>query len=247
MNRAENIPTTITAGIFIRNERIGSVGVKELYSEVTENQFALLEHVAGRLSIVMSKDNYSSYVQTSYVNRFIIDIINGISFDEHLIQYYLSKHGWKIDDDYYLIKIIPNQKDIESGTLRYSVELIKNIFPESVPLVIHDLLAVVINASKCKDTLGESFHLLEDLLNKRDFLGGVSLCFNDFMELGEQYKLVSSIIEVGKLLDEKKRLFYHEKYAISHIISLCNQLINLRLLCHREAIRLYEHDKKSKK
>ena len=245
INKEDNIPSTITTGIFENNEKIGSVGVKELYSKISSKQFGLLEHVSEMLTILLNKEKYARYVKTNYSNRFMIDLIKGAVLDEKLIRGNLARFGWNFDDKFMLLKIIPNPKDIESGTLKYSGELVKNFFPGSVMLINRDIVIIVINLNNNQNDISESFSMLEDFLGKRNCTCGASLPFNDFSLISEQYKLASTAVDVGQIINERKCLFKYQDYIMPHVISICDQKLNIKSLCNPMAILLNEFDIKN--
>jgi DNA-binding PucR family transcriptional regulator len=112
-------------------------------------------------------------------------------------------------------------------------------------LSVGDVLALVVNLRHCRDELSEAFAKLESFLVRRNFTCGVSMLFKDFTHLHEQYKLAAAAIEIGTLVDRSKCLFRYESYIMGHIVSLCNETFNVRMLCHTESVKLHEYDKKT--
>jgi hypothetical protein len=245
MVKLESIPPFLSAVIFDKSEKVGLVGVRQVYSKISENQISLLKYIAEVLTAAVSKENYSRYVKAGFMNRFMLDMLRDTDFEVSFIIHNLTQLGWKIDDDYYIFKIQPDPKDIAGGTVKYSGELIKNMFPGSVLLAIGDVLALVVNLRFCHDVLPESFDKLDSFLVKRNFTCGVSMVFKDFIHLFEQYKLAAAAIEIGGMVDRTRNLFRYEDYIMPHIVSLCNESFNVRILCHHEAVRLHEHDRQT--
>jgi hypothetical protein len=245
MVQLDSIPPFLSVVIYDKNEKIGSVGVRQYYSSISEDQLSLLRYVGEVLTVAISKENYSRYVRTSYANRFMIDMLKGTTFEVSFVMHNLSQLGWRLDDDYYILKILPDPKDIAGGTVKYSGELIKKMFTGSVLLSIGDVLALIVNTRYCQDTLADAFRELDAFLEKRNFTCGVSMVFKDFTNLFEQYKLAGAATEIGSLVNRDKRLFRYEDYIMPHMISICDQTFNVTALCHLEAVKLHEHDKKT--
>ena len=240
---AEPIPPFLVVGIIENNEKIGAVGVRQMYSKISENQLSILEHVAQVLTAAVSKVHYARYVKSSQASRFMLDMLSGTSYEINFIIHNLSQLGWKIDDEYYIFKILPDPKDIEGDTVKYSGELIKKMFAGSVLLEPGNDLALVVNTRFCRDTLDDAFENLKEFLEKRNFICGVSTLFRDFSWLYEQYNLAHAAINIGRLIDRDLRLFHYTGYVLPHMISLCDRVFNVNMLCHREAIKLHEYDK----
>lgn len=237
------IPPFLKAGIYENGEKIGAIGVSQQYSTLSENQLGLLQYVAAVLTVAISKENYARYVRSSYTNRFMLDMLSGTAFESGFILHNLSQLGWKCDDGYYIFKILPDPKDVEGGTVKYSGELIKAMYPGSVLLNAQDHLVLVVNTRFCQDNLEEAFQSLDGFLIKRNFTCGVSMLFKDFTLLCEHYKLAGAAIEIGNLLNKGRKLFRYTDYIMPHMISICDQIFNIRLLCHPGAVRLHEYDK----
>jgi DNA-binding PucR family transcriptional regulator len=175
----------------------------------------------------------------------MLDMLNGADFEISIIMHNLARIAWKIEDDYYIFKILPDPQDVAAGTVKYSGELIKNMFKGSVLLSVDDFLVLVVNARQCRQALPEAFLKLEDFLAKRNFVCGVSMMFTDFMHLAEQYRLSAVAIEIGTMMDADKKLFHYADYITGHIINTCNEAFNVKILCHAEAVKLHEYDKQS--
>ena len=217
--------------------------MRQIYSEISEYQLSLLEHVAEILTAAIARVHYARYVKSNQTSRFMLDMIDGASCEVNFIIHNLSQLGWKIDDDYYILKILPDPKDIEGETVKYTGELIKKMFDGSVLLEPGDELALVVNTRFCRDTLDHAFESLDELLTRRNFTCGVSTLFRDFSWLYEQYGLADAAIEIGSLIDRDCKLFHYTKYIMMHMISMCDKVFNVNILCHREAIVLHEYDK----
>jgi len=243
--KLDSIPPFLSVNIYEKTEKIGAVGVRQLYSVVTEEQLSILKYVAEVLTAAVGKENYARYVKSSYMSRFMIDMLNGADFETSMIMHNLARIGWKIDDDYYIFKILPDPQDVAGGTVKYSGELIKNMFKGSVLLSVDDFLVLVVNVRQCRQALPEAFLKLEDFLGKRNFVCGVSMMFTDFTLLAEQYRLSAVAIEVGTMIDTDKKLFHYADYVTGHIVSLCNEAFNVKILCHAEAVKLHEYDRQS--
>ncbi len=241
--KANSIPPFLSVSIFDTEGKIGVVGVRQVNSDIFENQLSLLQHVAEVLTGAVQKEHYSRYVKANQMSRFMLDILNGTSYDINFIIHYLSNLGWKIDDEYYVFKIIPDPKDIEGGSVKFSGELIKNMFAGSILLELGDVLALVVNTQFCRDGLDEAFISLNDFLSRRNFICGISSLFRNFSWLYEQYGLAQAAIEVGRLMDPDNKLFRYNSYVMPHMISMCDLMFNVNTICHREAIKLHEYDK----
>ncbi len=243
---AEPIPPFLTVSIIENDEKVGIVGVRQMYSIISENQLSLLQHVSDVLAAAVGKVHYARYVKASQTSRFMLDMLGGAAYEVNFIIHNLSQLGWKIDDEYYIFKILPDPKDIEGGTVKYSGELIKNMFAGSVLLEPGNELALVVNMRHCRDTFDDALESLADFLEKRNFICGVSTLFRNFSWFREQYSLAHAAINIGRLIDRDDRLFRYTKYVMPHMISLCDKVFNVNMLCHREAIKLHEYDKVNK-
>ena len=241
--KAESIPPFLSVSIHDNDGKIGTVGVRQVTSKINENQLSLLQHIAQVLTAAVQKEHYVRYVKASQMNRFMFDILNGTAYDSNLIVHYLSNLGWKINDNYYVFKIIPDPKDIHGGSVKFSGEMIKNMFTGSILLELQDELALVVNTQFCRDTLKDAFSSLNDFLSRRNFVCGASSLFRDFSWFYEQYRLAQTAIDIGCLMDPENKLFLYDNYVMPHMISMCDQIFNVKMICHQEAIVLHEYDK----
>jgi DNA-binding PucR family transcriptional regulator len=235
----------MSANIFAHDKRIVSICVREHSHHLEEAQLGLLDHVATVLTNVIAKRQNLHYLHLGYVERIMLDLIKGNSVDTGILRFGLSQIGWNVEDSYYLLKIIPDFKDVSGGTIEYTGAMIKNLFSGSILLSLSDVLVLIVNLKYCTKALPNIFGTLETFLCKRKFKCGVSLKSHDLSALHGQYMLAAAAIKNGTLIEKDKYLFFYENYVASHILELCAKMIDVRILCHPEALKLYEHDQKN--
>jgi len=236
----------MSANVFTHDKRIVSICVREHSHHLEEAQLGLLNHVITVLTSVIVKRQNFRYFHLGYAERILLDLVKGNSVDSGILRFGLSQIGWNVEDSYYLLKIMPDSRDVSGGTIEYTGAMIKNLFSGSILLSLSDVLVLIVNLKFCTQGLPNIFGTLGTFLCKRKFKCGVSLKSHDLSALHGQYILAAAAIKNGTLIEKDKYLFFYENYVSSHILELCAKTIDVRILCHPDALKLYEHDQKNK-
>ncbi len=242
--RYEKSPlNTIMFNIFLNGTRVATINVVDLTNSLTEGHLFLAEHLGSMITSFMNRYMDHRHIRATPLEKLVLDQLGGITHSEQVIRHHLSLIGWNITDSYYLLKINPNEKDVKGGTIEYSAALVRKLFAGSFVLYYQNDLIVIINASRYRGSIDESFTTLEQFLRRRDFRGGISPRFDDFSTISDQYGLATAALQSGIATNGDQSLYFFGNYVLSHMIDTCSQTMNLKTLCHPDALKLHAYDR----
>lgn len=237
---------SINVNIWLSNKRVASLTILEISDTFNDSHLHLANYLASIITTAMEKTLYHNTSKTKFEN-FLINLLEGKTYDEKTIQYYLSYIGWKLTDKYSLLKVKVNLNQTElvntTYTLEYCSILLRNIFSGSRSIILESNIVVIINMNKCFVSWQSSLNYLMEFLIKIGYKGGLSSGINVFSELNQHYKQASAAIDLGNIMKSTEYLYTYKDYAIYHMIDICSKNMDLFLLCHPSALNLFEYDK----
>ncbi|MDR1901952.1 MAG: helix-turn-helix domain-containing protein [Treponema sp.] len=231
--------------IFDGNNRIATLTVHCFKLGPDEYMVSLLEHLAGILANVIRQKYSAQYLRSTQLQKLVMDMLGGIEFDPKMIEHTIVPLQWNINDEYQVIVVRMDRRDRENGVVKYTSESIQAIFPDSVIVELDNshLILFHCNGSGRLDELNAN--RFSQFLSKRNCKAGLGMPFTNIALLRAHYKLANAALEKGESLDPDKRLYCYTSYIVPHIIDLCAQSIDVRALCHPDAIKIFQYDLKN--
>ncbi len=233
----------IQHNILLDGKRVANLSVLDISGDLKEGHLYLADYIASIIGSFMSRYMDQHHARVTPFEKLVFDLLDGNTHKREVIVHFLSLIKWKIDDSYYLLKINPDQDDVSGGTIEYSAALVRKLFAGSFVLEYRNDLIVLINVERHRGSVEESFKAMEEFLQRRGFKSGTSPLFNDFSTVQDQYRLAAAAIDLGSKFRNDQCLYYFNDYALHHMIEACSRTMNLKALCHPDAIRLYNYDK----
>ena len=234
----------ILCNIYLHGKVMACLNVINVSGDLHNGHLHLAEFLASIIASVMKKHIDYRYAQADHLERLVLDQLNGNAHDKEEMQRYLSIIGWNMADDYYLLKVVFDEDYTSRNAIEYSATLIKKLFAGCFVFSYKDDLIAIINGTRCRGVLDESFAALKQLLGKRGLRGGLSPRFNDFSSIPDQYRLAEAAVVSGNILNGGLHLHFYGNCVTYHIIEMCSQIMNIRSLCHPDAITLHRYDKR---
>lgn len=231
-----------SANFIQEGTRLASLTVASHQSELDERLAPVVDGVVALLAPVVYRAGDPYYLQSSNLLKMMLDMLGGAMLDRRVLQHNLSLIRWDIADEYQLLKVELDERDIAGGTAKYTQELAKKMFPDSMLVDLRDAFVLVLHRNGhpgIDDTLTADF---QKLLAGRKGKAGASMRYYDFSRLAAAYRLAGVALEKGEILAPKKALHHYEDYVTADLIDLCALSTDVESLCHPEAVRLFRHD-----
>jgi sugar diacid utilization regulator len=106
-----------------------------------------------------------------------------------------------------------------------------------------DYGVLVVCAAQLRYYFNEALAQLEKYLADRRDRAAVSRRFRSFDMLYDQYRALSSAMQLGMVLDPDRQLYHFDAYSLPVMLKTCSREFDLRVFCTYEAVTLYDYDK----
>ena len=234
------------ANFMEKGERIASISVACQNNDLDERLLPVLDNIVDLLKIVVFRIGNAYYLKSSNMQKIILDMLGGSLLDDELLKRNLAAIRWNISDEYQMIRVEMDQKDISGGLAKYTHEIVRNMFLDSILVNLQNAFLFIIHRSghqNTDDVLNTEFSAF---LRNRKCKAGISMSYFNFAQSATAYKLASVALEKGNTLEKDKVLYHYEDYLTTHIIDLCALSLDVASLCHPEAVKLFQYDKDHK-
>lgn len=228
----------ILASLKRNDTRFGTFGMIDIAEPFTLGQLSVVSYLKTFMELAFEEDIYlaSTLEDPGY---FVERLLQDFWVERNAVAYHLTKRGWHIEDSFCLVYFVKADNTPIDGDIDdiYAFR-IRSLLEDAIVFTYENgILAVSHGANRIRADAtfaGELSLLLENL----GLRGGVSLPFDDFMEL--KYAYIQCKTALASPPDESEgsvRLF--EKHYTSHIIQALDASTSLKSLCHPQILRLY--------
>ena len=169
-------------------------------------------------------------------------LLDHIFVREEVIDGYLRKHGWRVDDRFYCVLARVDDASDASTLPILARRMRLGPMRGAVVLVHKGEVACVARAEECPYDMDALSKELGSLARRFSAKIGVSCPFHDFRETRRYYDSCRTAIEYGELEDPPRAVSFYDDYAARHLEKvLFGRAVNEVLLDAR-AVDLKQHD-----
>ncbi|WP_368292640.1 PucR family transcriptional regulator [Dehalobacter sp. TBBPA1] len=233
--------------VFSQNHLNGFLGATDINCDFTKGECSIVTYFAKMMGIY-----FENIVETTIPDRdipyFIDRILSGYSVEEGIVEYYLKKQGWKMNDTFKLFYVSGQDLSKSHQELYFIMFRLKVIFKNCILFRYENGIVVIVKTKENKlvyEGEGEAdFKEFEKLLSEMNVNAGISMEFYDFMSIKYAYKQSKAALKEGAPFSHKRYCFFEECYS-KHIISSLNESTGLKSLCNQQILKISAYDKKN--
>ncbi len=221
-------------------QRVATVCVLETDTPVSRLQLGLADFIAAKLTKPVLKYHGNAFYCRTQLRDCMERMLQGQRIDKGIIASHLSCLGWRLDDDYLLLRILLPPQIFLNGTPEHSKKIYESLFPGCIPLDLNETFVMLLHGKSTDNTIAPGIDSLPEYLKKVGAICAISLPFADLMMLREHFLLTGAALEQG---NPKSNLRHYEEVMMEHLISECAKVLPLSAFCHRQVLQIHEHDR----
>jgi len=204
---------------------------------ITQGDVAYANHMGKMVLLAMSMDsNYTPTRGNDYEN-FLYHMLTGTLKETSEIKRQLEPLGWELESKYLVFRLQPHTEDeLLREALCSRLETIKS----GKPLLYEEGIVVVFPIGVSDSTEYIEGRLRTIIAEDRG-VGGLSDEFDGFHRLAMHYEQAKAAIILGN--KSPGTLNVYRKYALTHILMMAGNNMNLEIVCEKATFRLRDHDK----
>ena len=169
---------------------------------------------------------------------------DGQSIGKSEIEDALASIGWKTNDHYVVIVMQSNSTDYADSRTNTAENALEEHFRDSIRLDMEGALALVVRYADNQESLSGAWEGYRGILESEGLHCGVSTVFNEASLFWEYCNLAKLALDIGMRIEPEQAIHRYESIMLFHVVNLCSQALDIRLLCSEQILRIYEHDQK---
>lgn len=240
----EEIPVRyFSKNIYEGGQIVACVVVHEVFSPIDIAQTVLVEKVTQIVDAYAFNSPRGKQTSANKIEQVVRTLLEGNKFNEEIHALYLRQINWGVEDGYYILKIVVSPENVTMKTTQYTFAWAQSHFPGSLMIENEDYGVLVVCAAQLRYDFDEALAQLEKYLADRRDRAAVSRRFRSFAMLYEQYRALSSAMQLGMVLDPDRQLYHFDAYSLPVMLKTCSRDFDLRVFCTYESVTLYDYDK----
>ena len=233
-----SFPRFLTHAFYENRKRLATLMIIEKNKPLSVAHLKLFDYITTLLSTSLFHRYSVSFGFLENLRSVFVSILDNTNVDPLVVRRCLDLGGWTVKDDFRLILINMPDGSRNTETLTRFRHIYERIFPDSVVFQYIDNLVMIVH-NDTNEVMTECIPKLERQLILHNAVCGVSLPFNSILQINFHYNDADAAINLGS---KNKRVRYLNDVITDHLINRMAADMPLIPLCHREAIRVFDHD-----
>ncbi len=239
MEREYGYGPGISVNCIWQEHRVATLCVVQTHNPVSPGQLGLADYLAAMLTKEVLRSQGNVFSSRSQLRDYLKRMIQGMQADRSIIGSQLSALGWKLDDDYLLLRIPLPHEIFMNGTLEHSKKIYESLFPGCISVHLDDTLVILVRGKTTDATITSGLAALTQYLKDIGAHGAMSLSFADLTMLREHFVLAGVALDLGS----RDECFHrYADVVMKHLVSECAKVLPLRALCHPQVLKIQELD-----
>jgi hypothetical protein len=232
----------LVANINLDGKLFAMICTTDINAPLTQGQVSLFQHVRNIMELAFSS-NINHKVSIESVHYYLDNLIKGLPVDERVLNYHLSKRGWKQNDRFCLYAITNlDGEELKDNQAKFCIYRIKKLNDDAIIFTYENFIISVTKQTKDNDM--EYRAKLLKLLQKLGLQCGYSHIFDCFSDLRDYYIQGKAALSEGDKNNPKNTLLDFNDYYFQYVTRLLDNSTSIKSLCHPSVLRLLEYDKK---
>jgi PucR family transcriptional regulator, proline-responsive transcriptional activator len=212
--------------------------------EPKKSDIDLIDYFVSKIEFLLYCTENKSNFKHSMYNYFIVELLQKTYSSEDELKKRAELLKMPYEGRYMLYKI--SFEDFSARSASFVLEVIKNISP-FYRVTIYEQSIVIINIfDKQKYTekiLGQRIEWIQSFLENYQAYLGIGGIFHGLKYASDEYNKATASINIGRIMDNNKRVYWYKDYFIYHILLLSSEKVSLSSLYYRRLKRLIDMDK----
>lgn len=222
----------------------GRVCIDELQSPLTPGQYHALAYFAQIIQDALHKQALDPETYARPYITFLTRVIERtVSSDE--INQWLSLSNWKDEDDYMCIRMVLQDRDIQTRIIVQTCHHIESAIPGCYAFLHKGHIVILINLSSSGLSFSDCVSRLAVITREGLFKTGFSIQYNQFTDTPYYYLQAGIALDYGIKSNSMFWNYQFNQFAMEYIRDQITRDLPSRLICSHELLKLKEYDQEN--
>lgn len=206
--------------LYIDGRNVGRVLVDEWRSPVQIGDYDVMEYLAGFLEETIKIKGLTQGKYDVQLDQKIRCILAGQKGEDQDVFRLLDQKGWKREDQYRCMKLIPNQAEAYLVSNTSIIDSLQVLLPDCYTLLYEESAVVIVNMTRSNQSIKEIVAGMAAFLRDSLMKMGISSEHRDFFRISGGYRQSSIALEQGQKSGSMYWYHYFEDYILLYSAEL---------------------------
>ena len=221
----------------------GRICVNELGRKIYDSDYYLLDYFSQIVLKSFRVDEITVYKYTFSLAKFLTRLIERESMEASVLNEILLQYGWTIQDEYFCACLFPEERDIQTNSIRYFCGKISNWFPHTCAFPYEESIVVLVNRTLSEVTIPVFRSRMGIMLRESLMKAGISSLCSDLTQFYYIYRQAVCALETGRRKQDTFWSYCFDEYQTDFILQNALREFPAKMLCSKEIFSLQEYDK----
>lgn len=230
--------------LWFEESYLGRICINELGREIVKGDYELLEYLANIILAALRQGNTLLSDVSRDLKESLIELLDSNKTNETILTNRLEAFGWHMDDRFFCVSIILQERDYSTYAINYTCRRLENMFPGYCVFLYRNRILIVVNLRNSSITSNEFFSRLIIFLREGLFKASVSLVGHDFRQFSYYYIQTVAAFKIGSNKNPMVWLYKFKDYILPYFFEQATSELLPTMLCEPNLLELYQYDKK---
>lgn len=221
---------------------IGRVLVDEIRSVIQPGDYDVMEYLADFIQETIKTKGLAKGGYDDQLDQDIRQLLIGQLKDNQALLRMMVQRGWRQDDRYRCMKLVPNQTEAFLVSNTAVVDQLHVLLPDCYSLIHEDSVVVIVNLTRIDKAINEIVAGLAVFLRDNLIKLGISSEFNGFFQLRSGFRQASIALEQGRRCGSMYWYQYFENYIMEYVAETMTTDMPLEMLISDSLNVLKDYD-----
>ena len=203
--------------LYNENRYIGRVLVDELVNLIQPGDYDVMEYLAEFLEETIRVKGLTRGDYDGQLDQEIRQVLKGQLRDNQNLLRLMDQKGWKQDDTFRCMKLIPNKSEAYLVSNTAVIDHLHVLLPSCYTLLYEESAVVIVNMTRMDKTITEIVTGLAVFLRDNLMKLGISSEYNDFFRVKNGYQQATIALEQGQRSNSMYWYQYFENYMVEYV------------------------------
>lgn len=223
---------------------IGRVLVDELVNVIQPGDYDVMEFLADFIQETIRNKGLARGGFDDHLDQEVRQLLSGQLRDNQSLLRMMLQKGWRQDDLYLCMKLVPNQTEAFLVSNTAVVDRLHVLMPSCYTLLYEDSVVMIVNMTSMDKPVNEIVAGLAVFLRDNLIKLGISSEFSRFFHLRSAYKQATIALEQGKRSESMYWYQYFEDYIMEYVTETMSAEMPVEMLVSDalNILRKYDSD-----
>lgn len=235
----------LISDILIHGIRVAHCALYELNRPFDDDDRMLLHWFSRMISQELQKNRFYAENRGTVHSHFLADLLEGKVANPQMARHRFQILGVTLKEHLHVLTVSPQAGTASVSRLSTVAAQLSGILPESLQVVYHESIVLLLNRAGLEDLTEGERSDLEAYAAANQLCIGMSRMFADLSDMRRHYQQAVKAAELGMRLEQKPGIYRYADQAVNHMIEICATNDNLWNFMDPAISTLLEYDRKN--